>query len=67
MKQLFIVSLLLVCVFGCKPHSSDISKEEAHSIMNDIRQRNLAYIPLTERDDTLMRQVVTYYKKHGTS
>lgn len=67
MKQLFIVSLLLVCVFGCKPRSSGISKEEAHSIINDIRQRNLAYILLTERDDTLMRQVVTYYKNHGTS
>ena len=67
MKQLFFVSILLICVCGCKPRSSAISKEEARSIINDIRRRNLAYIPLTERDDTLMRKVVAYYGKRGTS
>ena len=66
----FIFSLLYcstVCLFGCKPRSSSISEEEARAIMDDVRQRNLAYIPLTEQDDTLMQRVVAYYEGHGTS
>ena len=35
--------------------------------MDDVSRRNLAYEPLTERDDTMMQQVVAYYKEHGTA
>ena len=35
--------------------------------MDDLSRRNLAYEPLTERDDTIMQQVVAYYKDHGTA
>ena len=66
----FIISLLYclaVCVFGCKPRLSAISKEEARAIMDDISRRNLAYEPLTEHDDSMMQHVVAYYKEHGTS
>lgn len=35
--------------------------------MDDLSRRNLAYEPLTERDDTMMQQVVAYYKEHGTA
>ena len=41
--------------------------EKARAIMDDVSRRNLAYEPLTEHDDTLMQQVVAYYKKHGTN
>ena len=66
----FIISLLYclaVCVFGCKPRLSAISKEEARAIMDDISRRNLAYEPLTEHDDSMMQRVVAYYKKSGAS
>ena len=66
----FIISLLYclaVCVFGCKPRLSAISKEEARAIMDDVSRRNLAYEPLTEHDDSMMQHVVAYYKEHGTS
>ena len=67
MKQLFSIFLLLNLCLACVPSHPDISKEEARAIMNDVSRRNLAYEPLTEHDDTMMRQVVAYYKKHGTS
>lgn len=69
MKQLLSICLLMACVLGCRDasRSSAISREEARAIMDDVSRRNLAYIPLTEQDDTLMQQVVAYYKKHGTS
>ena len=35
--------------------------------MQNVSERNRAYQPLTERDDTMMQRVVAYYKKHGTS
>jgi len=35
--------------------------------MDDVSRRNLAYEPLTERDDTMMQQVVAYYKEYGTA
>ena len=35
--------------------------------MDDVSRRNLAYEPLTERDDTLMQRVVAYYLEHGTA
>lgn len=66
----FIISLLYclaVCVFGCKPRLSAISKEVARIIMDDVSRRNLAYEPLTEHDDSMMQRVVAYYKEHGTS
>lgn len=66
----FIISLLYclaVCVFGCKPRLSAISREEARAIMDDISRRNLAYEPLTEHDDSMMQRVVALYKEYGTS
>jgi len=44
-----------------------MSKEEVQTIMQDVSERNRTYQPLTERDDTMMQRVVSYYKKHGTS
>ncbi len=41
--------------------------KEAETILNEVSAKNKAYQPLTERDDTLMQQVVAYYKKYGTS
>ena len=35
--------------------------------MQGVSKRNLARQTLTERDDTMMQRVVSYYKKHGTS
>lgn len=69
MKHLFIVCLLLICIFACKQSSrpSVISREEASGIMDEVRGRNMAYIPLTERDDSLMRRALVYYEEHGTS
>ena len=44
-----------------------MSETEARTIMQNVSERNRAYQPLTERDDTMMQRVVAYYKKHGTS
>lgn len=61
--------LLLACLLGCRDasHSPAISTEEARTIMDDVKRRNLAYEPLTEHDDTMMQRVVAYYKEYGTS
>lgn len=59
----------MVFMLGCKPTSQPaaIEKAEARAIMDDVSRRNQAYEPLTERDDTMMQHVVTYYKEHGTN
>lgn len=67
MKQLFSIFLLLTCCLACVPTHPNMSREEARAIMDDVSRRNLAYEPLTERDDTMMQQVVAYYKEYGTA
>ncbi len=67
MKQLFSIFLLLTCCLACVPTHPNMSREEARAVMDDVSRRNLAYEPLTERDDTMMQQVVAYYKEHGTA
>ena len=67
MKQFFSIFLLLTCCLACVPTHPNMSREEARAIMDDVSRRNLAYEPLTERDDTMMQQVVAYYKEHGTA
>ena len=67
MKLLFPTLLLLTFCLACVPSRSDMNGEEARAIMDDVSRRNLAYEPLTERDDTMMRLVVKFYEKHGTS
>ena len=67
MKLLFPTLLLLTFCLACVPSRSDMNGEEARAIMDDVSRRNLAYEPLTEHDDTMMRQVVKFYEKHGTS
>lgn len=66
MKHFSQAFFLLVLFLACVPSHPDMDKEEARAIMDDVSRRNLAYEPLSERDDTLMQQVVAYYKKHGT-
>ena len=67
MKQFFSIFLLLTCCLACVPTHPNMSREEARAVMDDVSRRNLAYEPLTERDDTMMQQVVAYYKEHGTA
>ena len=69
MKRILIACMTIVCLLACGEawNSSDMSKEEARAVMDDVSRRNLAYEPLTERDDTLMQRVVAYYLKHGTA
>ena len=67
MKQLFSIFLLLTCCLACVPTHPNMSREEARAVMDDVSRRNLAYEPLTERDDTMMQQVVAYYKEYGTA
>ena len=68
MKQLFPFLLLLTfVVLACVPSHSDMNGKEARAIMDDVSRKNLAYELLTERDDTMMQQVVAYYKEHGTA
>ncbi len=61
--------MLSACLPGCRPSEkpSAINRMEARAIMDDVSRRNLAYEPLTEHDDTMMQQVIAYYKKHGSS
>ena len=69
MKRILIACMTIVCLLACGEawNSSDMSKEEARAVMDDVSRRNLAYEPLTERDDTLMQRVVAYYLEHGTA
>ena len=69
MKRILIACMTIVCLLACGEawNSSDMSKEEARAVMDDVSRRNLAYEPLTERDDTLMQRVVAYCLEHGTA
>lgn len=67
MKLLFSAFIILTSFLACVPSQYDMDKEEARAIMDDVSRRNLAYEPLTERDDSMMRKVVKFYEKHGTS
>lgn len=69
MKQHLCILLFALCVVGCNRHgiSVKMTGKEAETILNEVSAKNKAYQPLTERDDTLMQQVVAYYKKYGTS
>ena len=69
MKNIFFIFTLVFCAVSCyrSKDYSDMSKEEVQTIMQDVSERNRTYQPLTERDDTMMQRVVSYYKKHGTS
>ncbi len=68
MKQLLRI-IGMVCIAGCVQHrvQNVVDRDEAKRIMQDVSDKNRKYIPLSERDDTLMRQVVECYKSHGTS
>lgn len=69
MKNILAIIGAALCLFACshrKNHDS-MDAETAKSIMQDISQRNLAYQPLTAKDDTLMQQVVDFYKTNGTN
>jgi len=63
----FLLYALLLFSCANRPDCSSLSEEEVQMIMQEISERNQRYIPLTEKDDTLMRQVVEYYKEYGTS
>ena len=68
MKKLTFSLLLFLCTIGCNRRDlTDVmTGTEAQSIVDDISERNKAYQPLTERDDTMMQRVVAYYREHGT-
>ena len=69
MKKYILTLLSILFYAGCTRQSvsSNMSETEARTIMQNVSERNRAYQPLTERDDTMMQCVVEYYKKHGTS
>ena len=69
MKNLLCILLSVLCFWGCSEQTKNtkLDKDEAMHIMQDVSRRNLAYVPLTEHDNTLMQQVVEYYRLHGTS
>lgn len=69
MKHGILACLVLLCLYGCvaSERPTNMNGEEARAVMDDVSRRNLAYEPLTEHDDTMMQQVVAYYKEHGTA
>ena len=69
MKNFHLLLLFLSFSAACarRPSFSDMNREKAHAIMQDVSERNRKYQPLTERDDTMMQCVVEFYKTYGTS
>lgn len=62
-------TLIVLTIFLCccsQQKETIIDEATAQNVMNDVAARNKAYQPLTERDDTMMQQVVVYYNKYGT-
>lgn len=59
----------LICLLGCTRQWDSVQMTDyaAREIMDDVAQRNRERETLTERDDTLMQQVVAFYNQRGTS
>ena len=66
-KYCFLLLFILVTV-ACTHCSSfsEMEEKEVRTIMQDVSERNRAYQPLTERDDTVMQRVVAYFRERGT-
>lgn len=69
MKRGITIVACVASLCGCMKDgtSPKMNADTAHEIIQDVKRRNLAYEPLTERDDTMMQQVVEYYNTHGTA
>lgn len=68
MKRYVIVVGIGLCLQSCfyQNKEKDLSFDEAQTIMHDVSQRNKAWETLKERDDSMMQQVVEFYKRKGT-
>ena len=68
-KHISVLCTFFLLLISCKHQSATVvlEMEEVQAAMQNISERNRSYKPLTQRDETLMQHVVSYYQEHGTS
>ena len=68
-KHISVLCTFFLLLISCKHQSATVvlEMEEVQAAMQNISERNRTYKPLTQRDETLMQHVVSYYQEHGTS
>ena len=69
MRNLFYILPFIALAISCNRHITNriFNSEEAGTIVKNTSERNKSYQSLTERDETLLQDVIAYYKENGTS